>query len=146
MGSSCTAVSDIERNEHEGGYGTKKVSCFGWDGSNMVQLKVNSQGELVTNTEPSATDMEGGGKVSVGTTAVEVAFTGQTKSVIIAADTANTGQIYVGKSNVTSAGANAIIFLDPGDSVVIDYDDSTNAVYVVASAISQNFWKGALIY
>lgn len=92
-----------------------------------------------------STNMEGGGKISVGTTAVEVTFTGTTKSIILSADSSNTGELYVGKSNVTSAGANAIAFILPGEMLRFSYDDVTNPVYIVASAASQNFYKGALL-
>jgi len=92
-----------------------------------------------------AKDMEGGGKVAVGVTAVEMTFTGATKSIILSADLANTGTLYVGKSTVTSAGVNAIAYLEAGESLTIEFDDNTNAVYVVASIAAQNVWKGALI-
>ena len=90
-------------------------------------------------------DIEGGGKVSVGTSAVEVTFTGATKAIIITADQDNDGILYVGESNVTNAGANAMTYLEAGDSITIDYEDSSNAVYVVSDTASQNFWKGALL-
>ena len=90
-------------------------------------------------------DMEGGGKMSVGTTPVEVTFSGYTASIIISADIDNDGTLYIGKSNVSSSGANAIVFLESGESVNIEYEDSINAVYVVASIASQYFFKGALI-
>lgn len=89
-------------------------------------------------------DMVGGGKISVGTTAVEATFTGTTKAIIITADQDNTGTLYVGKSNVANDGSNALTFLEAGDSIEIDYEDGTNAVYVVSDTASQNFWKGAL--
>ena len=73
-----------------------------------------------------STNMDGGGKVSVGTAAVEATFSGTPESIIISADPANTGTLYVGKSNVTNAGANAICFLSSGESVTIDYSDTTN--------------------
>ena len=92
-----------------------------------------------------ATDLEGKGKTSVGTTAAEVAFTGTTESLLISADTDNTGTLYVGKSDVASDGSNAIAFLEAGESLKMDYNDTTNTVYVVASAASQNFWAGALL-
>ena len=100
-----------------------------------------------TSAQPypfSATAMEGGGKVSVGTAAVEVTFTMATKQIIITADPVNSGTLYVGNSNVTSAGANAITYLGPGDSIILDFDDTSVPVYVVASTSSQNFFKGAL--
>ena len=90
-------------------------------------------------------DIEGGGKVSVGTSAVEVTFTGATKAIIITADQDNDGILYVGESNVDNAGANAMTYLEAGDSITIDYEDSSNAVYVVSDTASQNFWKGALL-
>lgn len=95
---------------------------------------------------PIRKNMEGGGKIVVGITAIEVTFVGTpTHSIIITADLDNTGLLYVGKSNVTTAGANAMTFLEAGESVTIDYNDVDNAVYVVASIASQNFWKGVLL-
>lgn len=92
-----------------------------------------------------STNIEGGGKNAVGTAPVEITFTGTTKSIIISADSANTGELYIGKSNITSVGANSIAFLLPGESIEISYDDITNAIYVVASVAAQNFYKGALL-
>ncbi len=94
---------------------------------------------------PVRRDMEGGGKIAVGTTAVEATFTGIPTSIIITADVFNTGLLYIGKSNVASNGNNALTFLEAGESVTIEYDDSSNAVYVVASIANQNFIKGALL-
>jgi len=99
----------------------------------------------INNGLQSPTDMEGGGKNLVGTIPVEVTFAGITEAIIISADSANTGEIYVGKSNVTSAGANAINFLLPGESIELSYNDTTNPIYVVANAAGQNFYKGALL-
>jgi len=92
-----------------------------------------------------STDLDGGGKVSVGTTAVEITFTGTPESIIISADIDNTGTLYVGKSDVTNLGANAITFLNAGDAITLEYDDTTNALYIVSDTASQNFWKGALL-
>lgn len=92
-----------------------------------------------------ATDLDAGGKISVSTTPVEVTFTGTTKSIIITADKDNSGILYIGKSNVTSAGANSITFLEAGDSISMNYNDATNGIFVVSDAENQNFWKGCLI-
>ena len=92
----------------------------------------------------SATTLEGGGKIAVGTTAVAVNFTSQVKTILISADKDNTGLLYVGNSTVTNTGANAITYLQAGDSISIDYDDVNGDIYVVASAVSQNFWKGGI--
>ena len=58
---------------------------------------------------------------------------------------ANTGQLYIGKSNVTSAGANAIAVLLPGQSITLDYDDATNAIYAVSDTASQSIISGSLL-
>lgn len=100
---------------------------------------------VTTEASLSSSDLEGKGKVSVGTTAVEITFTGESSSIIISADSDNTGKLYIGKSNVTSDGSNAVTFLEAGESVTLDYNDVTNALYVVASAVSQNFWAGTII-
>jgi len=93
-----------------------------------------------------ATDLESGtGKIAVGTTAVEVDFTGQTRTIIITADKNNTGILFIGESTVDNTGANAMTFIERGDSVELDYEDSSNAVYVVSDTASQGFYKGALI-
>ncbi len=110
-----------------------------------IALVDNSGNIIIPNLTSPATDMEGGGKVSVGTTAVEVTFTGTPKKIIISADTANTGVLYWGESNVTNLGANAMGFLLKNDVLVLDFDDVSNAVYVVSDTASQNFWKGAIL-
>lgn len=124
------SVVDITNLEHDSIAVAKKV------------LLVDESGNADT---PVRKDLEGGGKISVGTTTVEVTFTGTTTSILITADNANSGTLYVGKSDVTSTGANAFDFLLAGESVSIDYDDSTNAIFVVASVASQNFFKGAVL-
>ena len=90
-------------------------------------------------------DMEGGGLVTVGTTAVEVTFTGVTQAITIQAHPDNTGILYVGKSDVTNLGANAITLLDAGDSIELSYNDATNGLYVVSDTAGQQFIKGALL-
>lgn len=95
--------------------------------------------------EENADKLEGGGKISVGLTAVEMTFTKRTKSIILTADASNTGTIYVGGSTVASDGSNAIIPLAAGDSVTIDFDDNEYAIYAVASVASQYVWKGAIV-
>jgi len=111
---------------------SEKVSGYNLDGSTK-------------STEVLSSDMEAGGITAVGIVAVEVTFAGSTKTIMITADSANTDMVYVGESNVTTAGANAMAVLDASDIFTIDYDDSSNALYVVGGAASQNFWKGALL-
>lgn len=97
----------------------------------------------INTTNPS--DLEGGGSVSIGTTAVNLTFTGVTNSVILTANQTNTGIIYIGKSNVTNAGANALTFLMPGESLTLDYNDATNALYAVSDTAAQSLFKGSLL-
>lgn len=129
------------------GGGTSKVSKIG--GVQINPATEEKQDDIKTAVEgisglQRATDMEGGGKISVGTTAVEATFSGTPESIIISADKDNTGQLYVGKSNVANDGSNAITYLNAGDVIEMDYDDTTNGIYVIANAASQNFWKGCL--
>jgi len=92
----------------------------------------------------SATDFEGA-PISVGTTAVEVTFSGTTKTIFIQADHDNTGNIWVGKATVDLTGANATARLDAGEAISFDMDDSSNPVYVVSDAASQKVFKMALL-
>ena len=115
------------------------------ENSTSYPVQIDSNGALKVNPSSEPTNIEGGGKVSVGLTAVEVTFTGATSSIIITADKDNTGTLYVGKSTVTSIGTNALTFLESGDAITLDYNDATNSIYVVASVASQNFWKGAVL-
>lgn len=108
-----------------------------------VAILLDTDGNVVP--VPIRKDMEGGGKISVGTTAVEVAFTGTTTTIIISADPENTGLLYVGKSDIDSNGNNSLTFLEAGEDIVIRYDDRENPVYIVASIASQNYFKGALL-
>lgn len=91
-----------------------------------------------------ATNLEGNGGSLIGTVAAEVVFTGTPESIIIKAGSANTSALYIGKSDVTSAGANALTYLDSGDEIILDYDDTTNALYVVAGGAAQSVWTGSL--
>lgn len=65
----------------------------------------------VTSTSPipTHTDMEGLGLITVSTTAIELTFSIDTETIIITSDASNTYPIYIGKSDVTSAGANALL-------------------------------------
>jgi len=119
----------------------------------LIQLNeiLGANGELISGTNPFpvdqllSKDMEGLGPQAVGVAAVEVAFTGATTSIIITAHKDNTGVLYVGESDVTNLGANAMTFLEAGEAVTIDYDDSDNAVYVVSDTAAQKYFAGALL-
>jgi len=113
--------------------------------ANPMPIIISAGGVTVPISNTISKDMEGGGIVAIGTTAVEMTFTGTPTAIILSAPLANTGTLYVGKSTVTSAGANAITYLEAGESLTIEYDDITNAVYVVATVAAQNVFKGALL-
>ncbi len=121
------------------------VNILDSDDATINPATKEKQDDIVTAIEnvsglQRATELEGA-KVAVGTTAVEATFTGITESINIGADEDNTGTLYIGGSDVLSDGTNAKYYLNAGDEITIDYDDSTNAIYVVASVVSQNFWK-----
>lgn len=112
--------------------------------TNQGNFKVSIE-EYETDTNPIRSDLEGGGKIAVGTTAVEVTFSGNTKKINIQSDPNNTGILYIGKSDVTNTGVNAFCFLKTGEGILLDYDNGENPLYVVSDTASQNFWKGALL-
>jgi len=85
-----------------------------------------------------------GGPVTVGTSEVEVTFTGTTKSVMIQADPDNTGSVWFGLTGVTNSGGNAFAQLEPGDAVTMGFDDSSNALYAISDTAAQNIFKMAL--
>ncbi len=94
-------------------------------------------------TEPS--DLEGGGDVTVGTSEVELAFSGTTQSIVIGSDSTNTGIIFIGKIGVLNDGTNHFIKLNPGDDVTLDYNDSSNALYAISDTVTQLVSIGAVL-
>ena len=105
-----------------------------WSDTNPIPINIESH---------TSTDLEGISPLTVGTTAVELTFADTTEAIIIQSDINNTGNIYVGKSDVTIT-SNYIISLYPGQSVEMDYDDSSNSIYVVSDVASQTVNAGAL--
>jgi len=85
-----------------------------------------------------------GGSVAVGTAAVEMTFTGVTQSIMITADHANGTMVYVGGSTVAQNGSAALTSLWPGESVSMDLNDGTAAVYAVGGTTGQKVYKSAL--
>lgn len=85
-----------------------------------------------------------GGDVSVGTTEVEMTFAGTTKSVQIQSKVANTGSIWVGLTGVTNVGANAFTQLSPGQSVSMDLNDASAAIFAISDVAAQTVYKVGL--
>jgi len=110
------------------------------------KLVVNADGSINTNSiAHTSTDLEGKGEITVGTSPIQLSFSGKTESISIQSDPeSNTGYIYVGKSDVLSNGSNSIQKLDLGETLIIDFDDDTNSIYVVATVASQKVIAGAL--
>jgi hypothetical protein len=139
-------VNKTIRDEHD--YDeprAKRVLVYGWDVNNLqkVRLAANSDGSLIMDSKET-TNFEGA-PVTVGTSAIAITFAGTTQAIHISSDDNNSGYIYIGKSNVTSAGANAMEKLEPGASISIDFNDTTNAIYVVSNAANQLIYKLALL-
>jgi len=130
----------------------KRLNEFQWDAEAHRQFLVDSTGTNISGTNPlpvvgtskTHDDLEGSGYLAVGTTAVELTFTGTTEAIIITAKNTNTGLIFVGKSTVTNLGVNSITFLAAGESLTIDYEDSTNALFVVSDTAAQSVMVGAV--
>lgn len=133
------SVADIHNEEHDDTAEAKNV------------LLNDETGEPISKTNPlpvsstahTSEDLEGKGKITVGTTAVELIFSGVTESIIITSDISNTGIIYVGKSDVLSDGSNAISQLDISQGITMDYDDTLNPIFIVADTASQTVIAGA---
>jgi hypothetical protein len=116
---------------------------------NKLNRQINPATEEKQDTLISATtpreDIEGVGDITVGTTEVEIAISGEPNSVRIRANTDNTGIIYIGKTGVLSDGSNDFVRLESGDEVIISYNDTTNALYAISDTSSQKINAGALL-
>lgn len=128
-------MSTLEPNDSFQDRGVVKIT----DGTNV--LDINPDGSLKQTRD---TNLEGGGKVTVGTTAVEVTFTATPNSIVISAANDNLGTLYIGKSDVATDGSNSLTYLDAGEKLVFTYNDTDNPLYIVADQASQAFFKGAL--
>ena len=111
------------------------------DGS-WYNLLVNTDGSLVIDSKE--TTGVNGGPVTVGTSAVELTFTGTTQVISIKSASTNTGLIWFGGSNIDNTGANAIGELTADSAVEIELNDASAPLYVVASVAAQTIYKAAL--
>ena len=141
---------DINAGGSTGRSGYKQVSLENEAGNKINPATEDKQDDIVTAVNnvsglQRSTDLYGGGTNAVGTAEVQVVITGVPESIIIKADSTNTGRIYIGKTGVTAAGANALTYLEAGEDITLDYDDTDNALYVIASAAAQVVWWGALL-
>lgn len=128
-------------------YQVLAIMMCGFDStaSTVNRVRVNSSGEVILAESGGTSDDFEGAPVTVGTTAVELTFSVATNSIFIQSDADNTGKVWVGKANVTNAGANAMVQLGAGEALSLDLDDSSNAIYAVSDTASQTVHKMALI-
>ncbi len=131
-------MATLEPNDIFQDRGVIKVT----DGTHI--LDINNDGSIKVIVFPAATDIEAG-KITVGTSAIEVTFSGTPITITITADPTNSGTIYVGESNIASNGDNAGWPLVAGASVSLDYDDTTNAIYVISNIAAQTAYKAATL-
>jgi len=101
-------------------------------------------GELLVKASVKSSTGINGGAVTVGTTQVEMTFTGTTKSIMIQSKVANTGNIWVGLTGVTNTGGSALAQLSPGQSVSMDLDDASVAIFAISDTATQTVYKSAL--
>jgi len=100
-------------------------------------------GNPVPTNEVEPTGVNGG-DVAVGTSEVEMTFSGTTQSLMIQSDPDNTGKVWVGNTGITNSGGNAFAQLEPGDAVSMDLNDASAAMYAISDTASQNVFKSAL--
>jgi len=102
----------------------------------------DKQDDIITKlTTPTGIE---GSPVTVGTTAVELTFTGTTRVISIKADSGNTGKIWFGPASVDNSGNNAYGELTADSAVEIELNDVSAALYVVSDTASQKVYKAAL--
>ena len=122
---------DQEEHSHISGVPGKKVFVIDSQG-NVVDF-----GGAVTSYE--------GGVVTVGTSAVELTFTGTTQVISIKSASTNTGLIWFGGSNIDNTGANAIGELTADSAVEIELNDASVPIYVCSDTATQKVYKMALV-
>ena len=97
----------------------------------------------VTQVRPP-TGFNGDQITNLGTTPVELTFTGTTKVISIHSASTNSGIVWFGPATIDNTGANAIGELTPNASVEIELDDVSAPIYIVSDTVSQKAYKAAL--
>jgi len=108
---------------------------------NRAQSAIRANPIFVRISPPTGIN---GGPVTVGTTPVELTFTGTTRIISIKSDSLNSGRIWFGTSNIDNAGANAFGELTADSAVEIELDDGSAAIYVASDTTAQKVYKAAL--
>jgi len=138
---------DVLISSYDEDFDLLAVELIGFEptASEAHRVRVNSSGQLVMGEASGTADDFEGGPVTVGTTAVEITFTGTPNSIQIQSDPDNTGKIWIGKSNITNSGGNAMAELSPGQALTVELNDTSNAIYAISDTASQNVFKLALV-
>ena len=110
------------------------------DGTDRLEITAANAAKV----DPVAPTGINGAPVTVGTSAVEMTFTGTTKTINLKSASTNTGLIWFGPAGVTSAGANAYGELTADSAVEIGLNDASAAIYCISDTVSQTVYKGAL--
>lgn len=136
------------RARRDGNFVPTLIGVSSTDGDTPVEIYADAVTnelfvKLSTSSIVSLTGINGG-DVSVGTSEVEMTFTGTTKSIMIQSKVANTGFVWIGLTGVSNSGGSAFAQLSPGQSVTIDLDDSSSAIYAISDTASQTIYKVAL--
>ncbi len=98
---------------------------------------------IAANQTPTPTGINGG-PVTVGTSEVELAFTGTTRLIAIKAASTNTGLIWFGLTGITNVGGDALGELTADQAVEIEIDDALAAIYVISDTAAQTVYKAGL--
>jgi len=112
--------------------------------TNGGNMKVSIE-EYEAETNPIRSNLIGLGDITVGLTQVEIAITGTPHSIRIQADNDNTGVIFIGKTGVLADKTNDFVRLECGDEVILDYNDTTNALYAISDTAAQVINVGILL-
>ncbi len=112
------------------------------DKENERFRRINSRTSVATTQ--IGTDGINGAPVTVGTSAVEMTFTGKTKVISLKSASINTGLIWFGPATVDNTGANAYGELTADSAIEISLDDGSAAIYCVSDTATQKVYKAAL--
>ncbi len=115
------------------------------DGADYIDVTSDTPLPVTGNIDIIETTGFNGGPITVGTSIIELTFTGQTQAIGIQSDHDNVGIIWVGSDDITNSGNNAIARIGPGESLDIDLNDQDAALYVISDTASQKVYTFALI-
>ena len=134
------AILDNQHNRaligHSGTAGTA--------GTATTRRIVVTPGGAITTDTVETTDLECG-TIPVGTAATQVTFTGITQGIMIQSDHDNNREMFVGTANVDKLGANAMARLEAGESVSIDLNDASAAIWVCGGTTALKAFKSSVI-